>query len=140
MRSSRGAEVGKRLKYLKKATRTVIAIKLDLEIDELKYTKWGDTQRAKRGDWLVDNEGDVYTVDARSFARTYKSLRPGIYVKVTPIWAEVAAEAGSIKTKEGSSHYKRGDYIVYNNRNGRDGYCMTAAKFKAGYKPVDGAS
>ena len=126
--------MGKHQKYVKKATHPVTAIKLDLDIDGLEYRKWGASQRAKRGDWLVDNDGDVYTVDGKVFARTYKRLRPGIYLKTTPVWAEVATEAGSVKTKEGVSKYKRGDYIVYNNRNGGDGYCMSAAKFKAMYK------
>ena len=123
-----------RKKYRKKSTQSVIAIKIDLNIDKWEYSKWGSEQRAKRGDWLVNNDGDVYTVDGRVFARTYKQLRPGIYVKTTSVWAEVATDSGSIKTKEGESHFRRGDYIVYNNKNGGDGYCMSAAKFKAMYK------
>jgi hypothetical protein len=127
--------MAKRRKYIKKTTQSVVAIKLDLDIDGLEYRKWGGSQRAKRGDWLVDNDGDVYTVDGRVFARTYQRLRPGIYLKTTPVWAEVATQSGSVKTKEGASHYKRGDYIVYNDRNGGDGYCMRASKFKAMYRP-----
>ena len=126
----------KRRKYRKKPTHFVIAVKLDLDTDGLKYRKWGAVQRAKRGDWLVDNEGEVYTVDGRSFARTYRKLRPGVYVKTTPVWAEIAAEAGSVKTKEGKSHYRRGDYIVFNTASGGDGYCMSAAKFKSMYQPA----
>ena len=125
----------KRRKYRKKSSQYVVAVRLDLDTDGLSYRKWGGEQRAKRGDWLVDNDGEVYTVDAKVFARTYQRLRPGIYVKTTPVWAEVATESGSVKTKEGESRYKRGDYIVYNNRNGRDGYCMSAVKFRAMYGP-----
>jgi hypothetical protein len=33
----------------------------------------GAEQRCKRGDWLVDNGGEVYTVDGDSFARTYRT-------------------------------------------------------------------
>jgi len=128
--------MNKRRKYRKKASQFVVAVKLDLDTDGLVYRKWGGTQQAKPGDWLVDNDGDVYTVDGDVFARTYERLRPGVYVKTTPIWAEVATEAGSVKTKEGASHYRRGDYIVYNERNGGDGYCITAAKFKAMYRPA----
>jgi acetylornithine deacetylase/succinyl-diaminopimelate desuccinylase-like protein len=36
---------------------------------------------AKAGDWLVDNGGDVYTVDAEVFARTYREVARGAYVK-----------------------------------------------------------
>lgn len=125
----------KRRKYRKKASQYVVAVKLDIQTDGISYRKWGGTQRAKRGDWLLDNDGDVYTVDARVFARTYSRLRPGTFVKTTPVWAEVATHAGSVKTKEGESHYKRGDYVVYNRKNGGDGYCVSAAKFKSMYRP-----
>ena len=126
----------KRRQYRKKANQFVTAVRLDLDTKGLEYRKWGARQRAKRGDWLVDNGGDVYTVDARTFARTYQRLQPGKYLKTTPIWAERASEAGSVKTKEGRSNYKRGDYIVSNTKRGADAYCISAAKFKAMYQPV----
>jgi hypothetical protein len=130
----------KRLEYVKKASQFVIAVRLDLEMDGIEYRKWGGLQRAKRGDWLVDNQGDVYTVDAKTFARTYRPLlggkrRPtGRYMKITPVWAQLATAPGKIKTKEGASSYKRGDYIVYNNRDGTDGYSISAARFKTMYR------
>lgn len=123
----------KRAQYRKKASQYVVAVQLDLETDGLVYRKWGDTQRAKAGDWLVDNDGDVYTVAADVFARTYERVLAGVYIKTTPIWAEVAAQAGSVKTKEGASHYERGDYIVSNNENGDDAYCIAKEKFEATY-------
>ena len=126
--------MGRRVKYRKKSSQFVVAVRLDLHTEGLSYQKWGSLQRAKRGDWLVDNAGDVYTVDGKVFARTYRRVRPGCYVKKTPVWAEVAAGAGRIKTKEGASEYRKGDYLVYNHRNGRDGYGMSAAKFKAMYE------
>lgn len=125
--------MAKRRRYRKKADQFVSAVQLDLATDGFTYRKWGAEQRAERGDWLVNNGSDVYTVDRKVFAKTYKRLRPGIYLKTTPVWAEVAVRAGSVKTKEGESRYRRGDYIVFNNRNGTDGYCMTAAKFRAMY-------
>jgi hypothetical protein len=128
------ARAAQRRKYQKKANRPVIAVRLDLDTKGIAYRKWGAKQHAQRGDWLVDNGGDVYTVNGRVFARTYKRLSPGVYVKTAPVWAEIAAKAGSIKTKEGASHYRRGDYLVFNDRNGRDGYCVSAAKFKAMYR------
>jgi len=128
--------IQKRRKYFRKASQTVVAVRMDLQMRALEYRKWGGLQRAKRGDWLVDNGGDIYTVDGAVFARTYRRLRPGIYLKTTPVWAEVAVSAGRVKTKEGESHYKRGDYLVYNNRSGTDAYCMSAAKFKSLYKPA----
>ncbi|MCL4799125.1 MAG: hypothetical protein KJ025_06020 [Burkholderiales bacterium] len=126
----------RRRKYRRKANQFVIATRLDLAIERFEYRKWGARQRAKRGDWLVDNAGDVYTVDGKVFARTYKRLRPGIFVKTTPVWAEVASKAGVIKTKEGESRYRKGDYIVYNDRAGTDAYCMSASRFRATYKPA----
>jgi hypothetical protein len=125
-----------RAQYRKKADQFVIAVKLDLDTDGLIYRKWGAEQRAKRGDWLVDNDGEVYTVDGKVFKKTYELLSPGIYLKKTPVWAEIANSAGSVKTKEGESHYKKGDYIVFNNKNATDGYCMSAKKFRAMYAPA----
>jgi hypothetical protein len=127
--------MSRRVKYRKKSSQFVVAVPLDLDTDGLIYRKWGGAQRAKRGDWLVDNDGDVYTVDREVFRRTYRRLRPGIYLKTRPVWAEVAAAAGRIKTKEGYSQYRKGDYIVRNQRSGGDGYCVSAAKFKAMYRP-----
>jgi len=125
--------MAKRHRYRKKADQFVIAVQLDLAMNGFTYRKWGAKQRAKRGDWLVDNGGDVYTVDRKVFAKTYKHLRSGTYLKTTPVWVEVAITPGSIKTKEGESRYRKGDYLVFNNRNGTDGYCMTATKFRAMY-------
>lgn len=127
-------------KYRKKASQVVVAIKLDVDTDGLMFRKWGGEQYAKRGDWLVDNNGDVYTVDAKVFARTYKRVRRGIFLKTTPVWAERATTAGSVKTKEGESRYKKGDYIVSNNKDGSDGYCMSARKFTAMYAPQRSAN
>lgn len=123
----------KRVKYRKKASQYVVAVRLDLDIDGLVYRKWGDTQRAKKGDWLVDNRGDVYTVDAAVFERTYERVAAGIYIKTTPVWAEVATQAGSVKTKEGRSHYEAGDYIASNHENGDDAYCVSKQKFEEMY-------
>jgi hypothetical protein len=122
-----------RLRYRKKSDRFVVAVQVDLDTAGFSYTKWGAEQRCKPGDWLVDNEGDIYTIDSEVFANTYRRVRPGIYVKATPVWAEVAAASGVVDTKEGRSHYQRGDYLVYNNRDGTDAYCVSAAKFEAMY-------
>ena len=128
--------MSQRRTYRRKPTAFVTAVKLDLDTDGFAYRKWGDEQRCKRGDWLVDNDGDVYTVDGRVFARTYRLVSPGVYEKTTPIWAEVAQTAGYVETKEGRSHYEPGDYLVFNEEHGRDGYCMTREKFEATYEPA----
>ena len=109
------------------------AVRLSLDTDGLVYRKWGGQQRAKPGDWIVDNDGDVYSVDAESFARTYREVATGAYVKTTPVWAERAQSAGSLATKEGITHYQAGDYVVSNDSDGSDAYAVDAAKFEALY-------
>ena len=107
-----------RHQYKKRSSQFVIAVQLDLKTEGFTYEKWGGTQKCKPGDWLVNNNGDTYTVDRETFARTYKSTGPGTYTKVTTVWAEKAAEAGMVTTKEGATRYEAGDYIVSNEPNG----------------------
>ena len=126
--------MGTRKRYRKKADKFVIAVQLDLETEGFAYRKWGADQKCKPGDWLVDNEGDIYTVDRDVFAKTYRKTRPGTYFKATPIWVEVATEPGSVDTQEGRSHYEAGDYLVSNNADGTDAYCISAAKFESMYE------
>lgn len=90
-----------RLEYVKRASQSVIAVQVDLETAGFTYEKWGATQTCKPGDWLVNNGGDVYTIDRDTFARTHRQTGPGTFVKVTPVWAEVATDPGVVRTKEG---------------------------------------
>jgi len=126
-----------RCKYVKRATEFVVAVQVNLDMDAFAYQKWGAAQRCKRGDWLVNNNGDVYTVDGDTFVRTYRASGPGTYVKATPVWAEVAKTAGGIRTKEGVTHYSAGDYLVYNQADGSDGYAVERDEFARMYEPVD---
>jgi hypothetical protein len=123
-----------RRRFRKKADRFVVAVQLAMDTEGFTYRKWGAEQQCKPGDWLVDNEGDIYTVDGAVFAKTYRRVSPGIYVKPAPVWAEVATKAGSVVTKEGESHYRVGDYLVYNNEDGTDAYCVSRAKFESMYE------
>ena len=59
------------------------------------------------------------------------------YIKTTRVWAEIATEAGSVATKEGRSQYQNGDYLVFNNEDGTDAYCIGAAKFESMYELDD---
>src|SRR3974377_2286361 len=127
----------KRSRYVRRSGKSVIAGRLALDTGGFAYRKWGGEQRAKADDWVVDNEGDVYTVDADVFKRTYRQTGPGMYVKTTPIWAERASCAGSVQTKEGVTHYNAGDYLVSNSSDGSDEYAMTAEKFESLYTPAD---
>lgn len=128
--------MGERRKYMKKADSFVVAVQLGLETDGFTYRKWGGTQTCKPGDWLVHNEGDTYTVDRDTFAHTYRRVSPGVYVKTTPVWAEVADRDGQIQTKEGATYYTAGAYIVYNDPDGKEGYAVEAESFERMYEPA----
>ena len=77
----------------------------------------------------MNNKGDVYSIDCDTFSRTYESTGPGMYVKRTPVWAEVAREVGVVRTKEGATHYEAGDYLVYNEPDGGDAYAVAKDAF-----------
>lgn len=126
-----------RRKFTKRPDQAVVAVRLDLETPGFAYQKWGATQTCKRGDWIVNNDGDVYTVDGETFARTYRHVDGGRYVKTTPVWAEEAPAAGHVATKEGTTQYAAGDYLVFNEADGGDAYAVSKAKFEAMYEPAD---
>ena len=125
-----------RLRYKKKPNQYIIAVQLDLEAEGLTYQKWGAEQYAKSGDWLVKNGNDTYTIDQETFKKTYRRISDSKYVKTTSIWAEVVIKDGSVKTKEGKSYYKAGDYLVSNNKDGSDSYCISADNFNEMYEVV----
>ena len=124
-----------RKRYRKKAEHYVVAVQLKLETEGFTYHKWGAEQCCQAGDWLVDNGGDIYTVDQNVFAATYHQVDPGRFIKTTFIWAEIATEAGVLETKEGQTHYQAGDYLVSNNEDGSDSYCVPAQKFESIFTP-----
>ncbi|HEX7159566.1 MAG TPA: hypothetical protein VF214_11165 [Edaphobacter sp.] len=125
-----------RREYVKRPSQFIVAVQMDLRTDGFTYEKWGSTQRCHPGDWLVNNNGDTYTIDRDAFARTYKPTGPGTYVKVTPVWAEVATKVGEISTKQGSTRFEAGDYLVYNEPHGGDGYAVPKCQFEEMYEPV----
>jgi hypothetical protein len=130
-------------KYKKRADKFVVAVQINLDlIDPIHYRKWGGIQMAQGrrpfgelGDWLVQNDGDVYTVEQESFADTYApGAAVGQYVKTGFVWAEKATEPGSVPTKEGSTASEVGDYLVANNEDGTDRYAVSPEKFEAMYE------
>ena len=125
-----------RLKYKKKPDQYVIAVQFAVETEGFSYQKWGSMQKCKAGDWLINNDDDIYTIDKDVFENTYRKIEDGKYVKTTPIWGEQATKDGSVNTKEGKSHYKAGDYLVSNNEDGTDGYCISAEKFTKMYEEI----
>lgn len=129
--------MGKRLKYVKRANHTVVAVQLALDTDGFTYRKWGAIQKCKAGDWIVNNNGDVYTVDSESFERTYRQVGAGRYAKVAPVWAERMPVAGRVRTKEGQTHYRAGDYLVFNEEQDGDAYAVAAGDFEAMYERAE---
>ena len=129
--------MARRRKFTRKPTALVTAVQLDLDTEGFTYNKWGSTQKCRRGDWLVNNNGDTYTVARESFARTYERVSQGVYIKSAPVWAEIAAQDGTVTTNEGVRAYKAGDYLVSNNEDGTDAYAISAQTFHTLYDPAD---
>ena len=126
--------MGERQRYRRRPGQSVVAVQLKLDTEGFKYRKWGAEQRCKANDWVVRNGEDVYTVDATSFARTYTADGPGTYVKTGKVWAEQATSAGRVDTKEGSTGYQAGDWLVSNEEDGSDTYAVGADKFEKQYE------
>jgi len=76
--------MAERRRCREKATSFVTALRLNLETYGFTYRKWGGRQRCEPGDWIVDNDGGIYTVDADVFPRTYRPVGSGLCVKVMP--------------------------------------------------------
>ena len=123
--------------YRKRDNRSVIAVQLDLQFEQFNYQKWGDTQRALPGDWLVCNQGDTYTVDAEVFAKTYTQVAPGQYKKTATVWAWQASEQGAVKTIEGSTAFSAGDYLIADAEGAEPDYAISNEKFLQLYQPVE---
>ena len=126
--------MGRLRKFQRKESATITAVRLDLDTEGFTYQKWGGTQSCKPGDWLVNNAGETYTIDAHTFTRTYREVGPGVYAKESPIWAEEAQVAGTISTKEGSTDYVAGDFLVFNDAARQDGYAVKAEIFHTLYE------
>lgn len=124
-----------RQRFRRRPDQAVTAVRLALDVESFTYRKWGHVQRAHAGDWVVDNGGDVYTVEAASFAATYREVGPGRWVKTAPVWAECAVADGSVATKEGRTAYAAGDWLVSNDADGRDAYAVPAERFLQLYEP-----
>lgn len=127
--------VNKLRRFRKKSGAIVTAVQVDLDTDGFSYRKWGGIQFCKPGDWLIENQDDTYTVDRESFEATYTQVSPGVYRKLSPVWADVAEKPGAIKTEEGTTHFEVGDYLVFNDEGRRDGYAVSAERFEAMYEP-----
>lgn len=124
-------------KYRRREDTRIVAVQLDLDTEGFVYQKWGGPQRCKRGDWLVRNGEETYTVDREVFARTYAPVGPGVYERTGVVWAERAGESGAVETLEGRTEYAAGDYLVFENPQREGAYAVGADRFEALYEPVD---
>lgn len=94
------------------------------------YHRWDNPQTAKTGDWLIKNADEIYTVDRETFENTYcPTDTDGQYIKTSKVWAKRATEPSTIQTREGSTRYDAGDWLVYNDPRGQDGYAISADRF-----------
>jgi len=128
--------MNERQKYRKKSGAFVIAVRLDIDTQGFRYQKWGGEQVCRAGDWIVNNDGETYTVSHETFLRTYEEVNAGTYQKVSVVWAEVAERHGRVITQEGETFYRAGDYIVFNNEDGTDAYAVSKERFETMYEPV----
>ncbi len=126
--------------YVPKAQATAIAVQINLDIEGFTYMKWGAEQRCSRGDWLVDNYGDVYTVTDKTFTTTYRMERPGLYRKIASVWARVAQTKGTIRSEEGETEYEPGDYVAFHAPDAELGWAVPPLKFLERYDLAPEAS
>ena len=129
------------IKRYKRKPNLVSAIQLRFDTDNIeclfKYNKWGDTQSCKPNDWVIENNGEVYTIDNESFQNTYQAITPGRYSKIAYVWAKEALSDGKVKTKEGFTHYQKGDMIVSNDEKFLDQYAMSKEQFLELYEDAE---
>jgi hypothetical protein len=121
-------------RYQRRPGTTVHAIQLALDTDGFDYVKWGARQHCKPGDFIVRRGNETYTVDADAFTRSYRLVRGSEYEKTGHVWAERQAQAGSVRTREGSTSFEAGDYVVFNDVERTDGYAIPGSTFEALYE------
>lgn len=129
--------MGNRKLYRKRPDFHSTAVQLDLDFDGFEFQKWGGKQKCKRGDWLVNSNGETYTITKEYFSNFYQIVSPGVYKKIGGIWAEVATGSGSVKTEEGLTEYIAGDYLVYDRQEGGEGYAIKKPIFERMYEEID---
>lgn len=129
--------MAERKHYKKRRDFFISAVQLNLDFDGFTYRKWGGDQTCHVGDWLVNNGGDVYTVEKEYFGEHYREASPGLYEKTAPVWAEVAEEDGTVPTTEGSTAYRADDYLVYDRPSGGKAYAIKKHSFEKMYELVE---
>lgn len=100
------------------------------------YELWGDTQKAKAGDWLVEKGTDTYTIEEQEFSGSYSPVSGTIarYYKSEHIEAVEARVGGWVDTLEGRSCFEAGDFIAC-SPTGKT-WCLKAKKLFDYYELV----
>ncbi|MGQ7787939.1 PGDYG domain-containing protein [Nesterenkonia sp. K-15-9-6] len=95
-------------------------------------TASGAVMEAKPGDWIVDDDGQQWSVDAEVFAETYEAVSEGRYRKTGEVRARQIAQPTSLETLEGSDQLDAGDWVVQN----ASGECwgVSDARFRRRYQ------
>jgi len=80
-------------------------------------TDRGATLRAEAGDWeLTDEQGNRWTVEPATFARSYHRRPDGRYVKHEPVDAVRLTRDLDVPTAEGMSTAHAGDWLLRDAR------------------------
>jgi hypothetical protein len=122
-------------KFVRKAI-PVTAIQIDFDKVSFTYHKWGSDQKATSGDWIVNTNGDIFTVPREIFARSYKMIGHGQYLQTGDVWVRHTIEPGFLKTNNGKVNYKAGDYLVFNDPEGNHGIVVKPNIFTEFYLPI----
>ena len=125
-------------RYRRRERTAIIAVQIALDTEGFTYKKWGDLQVARSGDWLVNNNGNVYTIDSEVFERTYTEVSDGVYEKTAAIWAEKAQAAGKVRSTSGFTNYRAGDFVLFNDEDRADGWAMSEKEFGRLYELDEG--
>lgn len=98
-------------------------------------TDHGSTLWGQPGDWLVETDGERWTVDGEVFQRTYEHLEADVYRKVTPVLAAKLAHPDSVESREGVVNAERGDLLVCNITG--ECWSVPACRFFQRYAPLN---
>lgn len=75
-------------------------------------TAWGETLRAKAGDWLLGAGSDRWPVGSKEFAATYTRVRKGHYVKTGWALMKRMAYDFAVQSPEGWVDGSAGDHLM----------------------------
>ncbi|MEB3335092.1 MAG: patatin-like phospholipase family protein [Cyanobacteriota bacterium] len=106
--------------YRERKETEVKAIRLNLELESFTYHQGDGARTGKRGDWLVECEGRVSTVDHATFNRYYKQVAPASYRKQLIVWAAPVSDG----------------VLVCMDSEGKDGDVLSPDQFQALYEPL----